>query len=227
MPDLPRLLISIDRPPADSRRPSCRPCRRPLVLAPTPLRPAGCSGGPWAQLGVTYQRPAGTLRRHVTGNGAWETLREEEGEGFRADSPTRALLCSLRPRGRWESQLLGLEGGGSLRPAAQRHRSWGPRQTLCACVLLPPNSALRWGCGRDSTAACKAGSASSCSRARYVRVQLGLLAAQGPGEDRASCFSLRGALSWPCLGLVRRAGCRQLGWAVRLGPWTLPPHTMP
>lgn len=192
------------------------------MLAPTPRWPASCSGGPWAQPGVTYQRPAGTLRRHVTGNGAWETLREEEGEGFRADSPSPAPRMPSRAhsgrRGSWESRLLG--AGGRRLPAPRcsvPQRLGAPPDTVRLCPA-PSQLSVGRGCGRDSTAACKAGSASGCSRARYVQVQLGLLAAQGPGEDRASCFSLRGALGWPLprprpwrFWAVSRVGCRQLG----------------
>ena len=135
--------------------------------SPTPLRPAGCSGGPWAQPGVTYQSPAGTLRRHVAGNGAGETLREEEREGLRADSPRPAPHVPSRahsgcPGGR-ESQPLGLEGRGSLRPTAQRHRGWGPaggwapRQTPSACLLFPPNSASRPGLWQGLNSRCVQG----------------------------------------------------------------------
>lgn len=185
----------------------------------------------------------------MAGNGAGETLREEEREGLRADSPRPAphvpsRAHSGRPGGR-ESRPLGLEGRGSLRPTAQRHRGWGPaggwapHQTPSACLLFPPNSASRRGCGRDSTAAaCKAGSASSCSRAHHVLVQLGLLAAQGPGEDGASCFSLRAPSAGPRLCLlvcwVPSAGPRPWHfWAIsRAGCQTraletLPLHIMP
>ena len=45
----------------------------------------------------------------------------------------------------------------------------------------------------DSVAVSKAGSAAGCSRPRRLLVQLGLLTAQGPGEDEASCFSSLGS----------------------------------
>lgn len=177
------------------------------MLAPTPRRPTSCSGGPWAQPGVTYQRPAGTLRRHVTGNGAWETLREEEGEGFRADSPRPAPHMPSRAhsgrRGSWESRLLGAGGRRLPAPAAQRHRGWGPRQTWCACVLLPPNSAL----------------AGAVAGTQPLRARQGLrLAAVAPAMSRSSwvCSRLRVQVrtelraslcgepsAGPCLGLVR------------------------
>lgn len=50
MPDLPWLLISTDGPAlGQSPGPPAGPADAPQVLAPTPLRPAGCAGGPWAQ----------------------------------------------------------------------------------------------------------------------------------------------------------------------------------
>ena len=161
-PNLPRLLISTDSRPA-----LLQALQTPLGARPTPLRPAGCSGGPWAQPGVTYQSPAGTLRRHVAGNGAGETLREEEREGLRADSPRPAPHVPSRahsgcPGGR-ESRPLGLEGRGSLRPTAQRHRGWGPaggwapRQTPSACLLFPPNSASRPGLWQGLNSRCVQG----------------------------------------------------------------------
>ena len=111
LPGLPWLLIPTDGP----------------ALLQAPQTPLGGSppprSGQQVVRAVTYQRPAGTLRRHVTGNGARETLRarkEKASDGW----------------------------GGTLRPpAAQCHSGWGPgrrlapSQTPSACLLLPPSSA--------------------------------------------------------------------------------------
>lgn len=238
-PDLPQLLIST------VAQPSCRPCRCPSVLAPphSGQRAAQEAPGPSrasptrALLGhsaVTWLAMA--LGKHC------ERRKEKASEltarvrphtcppvliqavlvagraghwGWRAEAPCAPPLSATEAGGQ--------PGGGS----PTKH------QAPVSCSLPTQRR------GRDSTAAaCKAGSASSCSHAHHVLVQVGLLAAQGPGEDGASCFSLRGPSAGPRLCLlvcwVPSAGPRPWHfWAIsRAGRQTraletLPLHIMP
>lgn len=199
--------------PQTVAQPSCRPCRHPSVLAPphSGQRAAQEAPGPSrasptrALLGhsaVTWLAMA--LGKHC------ERRKEKASELTARVQPhtcppvlIQAVLVARRA-GRWgwraeapcapplsATEAGGQPGGG--RPA--KH------QAPVSCSL--PTQRRGRGCGRDSTAAaCKAGSASSCSRAHHVLVQLGLLAAQGPGEDGASCFSLRGPSAGPRLCLL-------------------------
>lgn len=83
MPNGPFLLTSTDGPALGQSQGPLKPaaCRRPSDARPRP-RPARqvAPRVPGTRPGFTYQRSAGTLCRHMTGNGTWKTLREKEKE---------------------------------------------------------------------------------------------------------------------------------------------------
>lgn len=243
MPDLPWLLISRRASPRTVARPSCRPCRRPSGAHPHPaqasrlrrrsLGPAGCHLPE-----ACWDTPPSRDWRWRLGNtesGGKRRLQSRHPTSGPKPAPPRVLI---------QAGHSGLGGAGEageapcaplLSATAAGGQAGGghPANTEC---LSPAPSQLSGSpdCDADSVAVSRAGSASSCSRPCRVLAQLGLLAAQGPGEDEASCFSSLGSpqLALTCASFVtflgrHQGGLHGLSWAVRRrGPGdTVPPHT--